>query len=129
MEFFKRIIENSDTKQGRLFDFSIQVLIVLSIVTFSLETLPDLSDNMRRWLRLIEITTVSIFTIEYVLRVIVADQKTGFIFSFFCSCFSQPLESTILNTMCSLILSLLCFTVYGGPLQLLRRLATVTCTQ
>ncbi len=83
MEFLKRIIENSDTKQGRLFDFAIQALIVLSLVTFSLETLPNLSDTLRRWLRLIEIATVSIFTIEYILRVVVADRKTGFVFSFF----------------------------------------------
>jgi len=29
MGFLKRTIENSDTKQGRVFDFAIQVLIVL----------------------------------------------------------------------------------------------------
>ncbi len=83
MEFLKHIIGNSDTKQGRLFDFAIQALIVLSLVTFALETLPDLSEHTRRWLRLIEIATVSIFTIEYILRVVVADRKTGFMFSFF----------------------------------------------
>ncbi len=83
MGFLKRIIENSDTKQGRLFDFAIQALIVISLVTFSLETLPNLSEHTRRWLRLIEIATVSIFTIEYILRIAVADRKTGFMFSFF----------------------------------------------
>ena len=83
MGFLKRIIENSDTKQGRLFDFAIQALIVISLVTFSLETLPNLSEHTRRWLRLIEIATVSISTIEYILRIAVADRKTGFMFSFF----------------------------------------------
>jgi len=79
----KRIIENSDTKAGRFFDFVIQALIVLSLVTFSVETLPNISDHTRWWLRLIEIVTVSIFTIEYLLRVIVADRKFGFVCSFF----------------------------------------------
>ncbi len=83
MELLKRTIENSDTRQGRLFDFAIQALIVLSLVTFSVETLPNLSDHTRHWLRLIEIATVSIFTTEYILRAVVADRKIGFIFSFF----------------------------------------------
>jgi len=83
VESIKRIIENSDTKCGRLFDFAIQALIVLSLVTFSLETLPDLSGSTRYWLRLIEIATVSIFTVEYMLRVVVADRKLGFACSFF----------------------------------------------
>ena len=83
METLKRIIENTDTTRGRLFDLVIQSLIVLSLVTFSIETLPNLSDSTHRWLRYVEIGTVTIFTIEYVLRIVVADRKLGFIFSFY----------------------------------------------
>ncbi len=83
MKTLKRIIENNDTKRGRIFDLAIQSLIILSLVTFSIETLPDLSESTRRWLRYIEIATVGIFTIEYILRIIVADRKLGFIFSFY----------------------------------------------
>ena len=83
METLKRIIENNDTKRGRLFDLGIQSLIVLSLVTFSIETLPNLSESTQRWLRYVEIGTVTIFTIEYLLRIVVADRKLGFIFSFF----------------------------------------------
>ena len=83
METLKRTIENNDTKRGRVFDLAIQALIVLSLVTFSIETLPDLSDPTRRWLRRIEIATVTIFTIEYLLRIVVADRKLRFIFSFY----------------------------------------------
>jgi voltage-gated potassium channel len=79
----KRILENNDTKWGRFFDLIIQTLIVLSLITFSVETLPDLSDPARRWLRYIEVVTVTIFTGEYILRIVVADRKLGFIFSFF----------------------------------------------
>ncbi len=82
-ESLKRIVEGNDTKAGRFFDLTIQALIVLSLVTFSIETLPNLTSNTRRWLRLIEIITVSIFTVEYLLRVIVADRKLGFVCSFF----------------------------------------------
>ncbi len=77
------IVERNDTPAGRRFDFFIEFLIVLSLVSFSIETLPNLSQQTRDVLRWIEIVTVSIFTIEYLLRIIVAEKKLGFIFSFF----------------------------------------------
>jgi len=83
MPSLKDIIENNDTGIGKWFDIFIQVLIVLSLVTFSMETLPDLTPETRRVLRTIEIVTVIIFTIEYILRIIVADKKWKFIFSFY----------------------------------------------
>jgi voltage-gated potassium channel len=79
----KRIVEENDTGWGRVFDLVIQFLIVVSLVAFSIETLPDLSDPARQWLRDVEVFTVVVFTAEYVLRVTVADRKSGFIFSFF----------------------------------------------
>lgn len=83
MHTLKQIIENSDTRAGRAFDLVIQSLIVLSLITFSIETLPQLTDTTRRWLHYIEISTVAAFTLEYTLRIIVADPKSSFIFSFF----------------------------------------------
>jgi len=79
----KEIVEKNDTQQGRIFDLSIQFLIVISLVSFSLETLPNLSNASRQYLRYIEIFTVAIFTLEYALRIIIADKKINFIFSFF----------------------------------------------
>lgn len=83
MASLKQIIEESDTGIGRVFDFFIQILIVISLVTFSIETLPDLTTETRQLLRVIEAVVIIIFTLEYLLRVAVADDKTGFIFSFF----------------------------------------------
>lgn len=79
----KNVIEKNDTKPGRLFDLFIQILIIISLVSFSLETLPDLSPLVKDVLWKIEITTVFIFTVEYLLRVIVANKKLSFIFSFY----------------------------------------------
>ena len=79
----KRIIEDSDTLGGRLFDLVIQSLIILSLVAFSIETLPNLPIATRQYLRGFEIATVAIFTVEYLLRVLVADRKLRFVFSFF----------------------------------------------
>jgi voltage-gated potassium channel len=83
MSWLKRIIEKNDSQFGRIFDVVVQLLILVSLVTFSLETLPDLSARQVWWLRMIEIVTVTLFTIEYLLRVFVADRKTSFIFSFY----------------------------------------------
>ncbi len=83
MATLKSIIEDTSTKPGRLFALSIQALIVLSLITFSVETLPGLSEQTRRILRFTEVTTVAIFTIEYLLRLLVAERKRSFVFSFF----------------------------------------------
>ena len=83
MKRFKQVIEQNDTGLGKWFDIFIQCLILLSLITFSMETLPDLSEETRRVLRVIEVITVIIFTIEYILRIIVSDRKLKFVFSFF----------------------------------------------
>jgi voltage-gated potassium channel len=53
------------------------------LITFSVETLPNLSSVSQYWLRVAETFTVTVFTIEYVLRVSLAEKKREFVFSFF----------------------------------------------
>ncbi len=79
----KKIVEESDTIAGKAFDLFIQFLIVLSLISFSIETLPNLSENTIGILNITEAITVVIFTIEYLLRLLVADKKLKFIFSFY----------------------------------------------
>lgn len=83
MNRIKNIIENNDTPHGRIFDLFIQLLIVASFITFSVETLPNLDQGTRDGLRLFEVISISVFTCEYLLRVIVSDRKLNFVFSFF----------------------------------------------
>lgn len=40
MPTLKDIVERNDIRTGRIFDLSVQLLIVLSLVAYSLETLP-----------------------------------------------------------------------------------------
>jgi voltage-gated potassium channel len=79
----KTIIEDSDSPVGKAFDIFIQCLIVTSLISFSLETLPNLTAQARTLLRYTEIVTVAVFTGEYVTRLLVADRKLRFAFSFF----------------------------------------------
>lgn len=79
----KTIIEETNTTSGRIFDLFIQALIVTSIITFSIETLPDLEDKTKDILFTVETFIVVIFTIEYLLRIYTADKKADYIFSFY----------------------------------------------
>ena len=78
-----RAFINAKTTFGRFFDVIIQILIILSIITFSIDTLPNLSRAERELLDTIELTSVIVFTIEYLLRVIAAENRVKFIFSFY----------------------------------------------
>lgn len=79
----KDIVEINDNKKSKYFSLFIQALILLSIVTFSFETIPNLKPKTRNILESIELLCVIIFSIEYVLRIFVANNKPKFIFSFF----------------------------------------------
>ncbi len=79
----KQIVEQNDTRAGFLFDIGIQSLIVVSLISFSLETLPNNSPQFAVVLHWIEVTTVLIFSAEYLIRLYVADSKIGFATSFF----------------------------------------------
>ncbi len=83
MESLKNIVDSPDTKLGKTFDIVIQTLIVISLISFSVETLPSLSNETRSALKLTETITVVVFTFEYVARLLVASRKSEFIFSFF----------------------------------------------
>ncbi len=83
MPTLKQIVEESDTWLGRAFDLLIEGLIVLSLISFSLETLPNLGETAHLWLRRFEVFTVVVFTVEYLLRVYVASPRSRYMFSFF----------------------------------------------
>ena len=82
-EKLRVIVEESDTKLGKLFDLVVQFLVVISLLSFSLETLPNLSKNQIFILKLIEIVIITIFSLEYLLRIFVANKKFKYIFSFY----------------------------------------------
>lgn len=83
MNRLKRMVEENNTKEGKIFDIFIQILIVLSLISFSVETLPNLSKDVSQFLQLFEIIAITIFSIEYLLRITVASNKGKFVFSFY----------------------------------------------
>lgn len=79
----KKIIEDNTTKKGRYFDFFIQGLIIISLISFSIETLPELPSYVSRFLEGLELFTIIIFTAEYLLRILVSSKPLSYIFSFY----------------------------------------------
>ena len=79
----KRMVDNPDTRAGWLFVILVQSLIVVSLVTAAVDTLPDLTKHSRNLLWWVECVTVAIFTAEYLLRLFVADRPLRFVTSFF----------------------------------------------
>ena len=59
----ENIVESRETKAGLYFDYVIQALIFLSIISFSVETIPDLSDQTKEFLNLVELVCIVIFSI------------------------------------------------------------------
>jgi voltage-gated potassium channel len=81
--WIKEMVEDSDSRLGRVFDLSILSLIIVSLVSFSVETLPDLTQTQKSVLQAIEVVCVLVFTAEYLLRLWVAERKLSYATSFF----------------------------------------------
>ena len=79
---FTGLLLRPDGRYGRAFDSLILALIVLSVVSVVLETTPGLPDWAKRAFHFEEILVVSVFSFEYLLRLVAADRKMAFVFSF-----------------------------------------------
>ena len=77
------IIEDNTSRKGKIFDYSIQVLILLSLIAFTIETLPNNSVQTIEILNVFELICVIIFSIEYLLRILVSKKPLKYIFSFY----------------------------------------------
>ena len=82
MTSLKQIVEETDTRMGKVFDLTIQILIVASAVSFAIETLPGLSSTTIRLLAISEAVIIGVFTAEYLLRFYLSQKKLSFVFSF-----------------------------------------------
>ena len=81
MDVGTKIVEQTDTTLGLMFASTVQITIVISLVAISIETLPSLSKPALAAIQTVEILAVCLFTLEYLLRLLVAPKKVDFIFS------------------------------------------------
>jgi voltage-gated potassium channel len=82
-DYLREIVSDNTTRKGRIFDYCIQALILISLVSFSIDTLPNLDSQTQKILDLIELVSIIIFSTEYFLRIFVAKRPFKYIFSFY----------------------------------------------
>lgn len=76
------IIFETDTRSGFLFDILLLGAIMLSIVAISLETVNMFEERHRFTLRVIEWVLTGLFTVEYILRLVVVRESKRYALSF-----------------------------------------------
>lgn len=82
-ENLRKVLDDPGYGPGKIFAVTIQVLVVVSLVAYIGTTLPALASETRAKLYFLEAITIGIFSIEYILRVIMAQNKLRYIFSFY----------------------------------------------
>ena len=79
----RSIVDDNTTPLGKFFDVFIQFLIITSLVAFTIETFPDNTEQTQTALHYFEFFCVIIFSIEYILRIYIAEKPFKYIFSFY----------------------------------------------
>lgn len=77
------IIFEADTRAGKLFDVVLLFVILLSVLIVMLESVSTFTAGQLRILKILEWIITVIFTIEYILRIIIVEKPFRYIFSFF----------------------------------------------
>ncbi len=79
----RAILEGDHPRLGRTVPFILQGLIIFSLISIAVELIEDLPNWAAQLLRAIEVVTVLLFTVEYGLRIAMAERPLRYIFSFF----------------------------------------------
>lgn len=79
----RTIIFKTDTPAGKAFDVALLIAILVSVGVVILESVEKLSINYTKAFIYTEWTFTIIFTLEYILRIIITNKKRKYIFSFF----------------------------------------------
>jgi voltage-gated potassium channel len=82
-EKWYNIIFKADTPAGKNFDITLLVLIVLSVLIVMLDSVKEINVFMGNWFFILEWVFTIIFTIEYIVRIIVSRKKVRYIRSFY----------------------------------------------
>ncbi|WP_461641487.1 ion transporter [Labilibaculum euxinus] len=77
------IIFEADTKSGKIFDITLLIVIILSILLVVLESVPSIERDYHDVLKLSEWLITGIFSLEYMLRIWIVQKPKAYIFSFY----------------------------------------------
>ena len=82
-ELIYLIIFEADTFWGKIFDVSLLIVILLSVLAVSLESVKFINDDYGHLLRILEWVFTILFTFEYLARIYAIKKKWGYILSLY----------------------------------------------
>ncbi len=82
-DYWYEVIFEADTREGKVFDLLLLVVIIISVILVMIESVPHIRSGYQRQLRIAEWAITGIFTLEYLVRVIVVRKPWKYIFSFY----------------------------------------------
>lgn len=83
MKAIRRVVWDSDTRAGRLFDATVLTVIVAGLVVDAMATLPSLEEAANHILALVSAGVTTLFVTEYLLRVATAEHRWKYVASFY----------------------------------------------
>lgn len=79
----QQLVDEPGQGLGKIFAWFIQLTIIVSIFDFTLESVPGLDPATVKLLRVVEVASIGIFTIELVLRLLFSKRGWRYLFTFF----------------------------------------------
>ena len=83
MNAIRRVVWESDTRAGRIFDATVLAVIVAGLAVDSLVTVDELADRAGHLLRAASIAVTACFVAEYLLRLATAPSRWRYVVSFY----------------------------------------------
>ncbi|WP_027392455.1 ion transporter [Aquimarina latercula] len=77
------IVHSSNTKQGKIFNLFLFVLIIISVIYVLLESVDDIDKKYHPYMVAAEWIITILFSLEYILKVISLNKPAKYIFSFY----------------------------------------------
>jgi len=77
------VIYEADTPAGKVFDISLIIVIIISVLLVALETVGWINQQYYNILNIAEWVITILFTIEYILRIVSVHHPSKYIFSFY----------------------------------------------
>lgn len=77
------IIFGTDTPAGKIFDVMLIIIILSNSILIVAESVDGIRNTYSIWIEILGWFFIVVFTIEYILRIIIVSRKSSYIFSFF----------------------------------------------
>jgi voltage-gated potassium channel len=78
-----RIIFLTDTPAGKIFDVVLLVIILANVLAVMLESVAEIADEFGHALKMFEYVVTALFTLEYILRIIISRKSQQYVLSFY----------------------------------------------